>query len=175
MTRPKRTTRGPTAYPPRDVSAEAGPADRVYLSHATEDPRWDSFLAGLPGDILHNILGQIDGFAAVGELRYIWGRAAIDNQLCGCGERFRNCPFWDEVMTHAFGGLDLASRRSDPRRGGEPAPRPSAVGCAAAPVVNDELPYTRTRSRCRRPAGRGRQPRPGWSLMRVVHIGWAWT
>jgi hypothetical protein len=61
--------------------------------------------------ILHNILGQIDGFAAVGELRYIWGRAAIDNQLCGCGERFRDCPFWDKVMTHAFGGLDLAYAR----------------------------------------------------------------
>jgi hypothetical protein len=61
--------------------------------------------------ILHNILGQIDGFAAVGELRYIWGRAAIDNQLCGCGERFRECPFWDKVMTQAFGGLDLAYAR----------------------------------------------------------------
>ena len=51
MTRPKRATRGPTADPPpRDASAEARPAGRVYLSHATEDPRWDSFLAGVPGD-----------------------------------------------------------------------------------------------------------------------------
>jgi hypothetical protein len=61
--------------------------------------------------ILHNVLGQIDGFAAVGELRYIWGAAALGNQTCGCGARFRACPFWNQVMTRAFNGLDLAYAR----------------------------------------------------------------
>ncbi len=56
--------------------------------------------------ILQNVLGQIDGFTAVGELRYIWGRAAAKNLLCGCGLRFRECGFWTEVVDRAFGGLD---------------------------------------------------------------------
>ena len=53
--------------------------------------------------ILHNVLGQVDGFAAFGELRYIWGRGVLNNQLCGCGVRFANCPFWREVTSQAFG------------------------------------------------------------------------
>jgi hypothetical protein len=56
--------------------------------------------------ILHNVLGQIDGFFAVGELRYVWGRAALNNQSCGCGVRFSECAFWREAMARAFGGLD---------------------------------------------------------------------
>ncbi len=61
--------------------------------------------------ILHNLLGQIDGFTAVGELRYIWGRAALDNQTCGCGMPFRDCAFWNDVMAQAFGGLDTSRAR----------------------------------------------------------------
>lgn len=61
--------------------------------------------------MLHNVLGQIDGFAAVGELRYIWGRGVLNNQLCGCGLRFADCPFWSEVMRRAFGGVDAAFAR----------------------------------------------------------------
>ncbi len=56
--------------------------------------------------ILHNVLGQIDGFCAVGELRYIWERGVIKNRLCGCGVPFRECEFWSEVMDRAFGGLE---------------------------------------------------------------------
>jgi hypothetical protein len=61
--------------------------------------------------LLHNVLGQIDGVTAVGELRYVWGRAALKNQSCGCGVRFSDCEFWREVMDRAFGGLDPAMAR----------------------------------------------------------------
>jgi sulfotransferase family protein len=61
--------------------------------------------------ILHNVLGQIDGFTAVGELRYIWGRSVLKNQSCGCGTPFRECRFWDDVMTNAFGGRNHARAR----------------------------------------------------------------
>jgi hypothetical protein len=61
--------------------------------------------------ILHNVLGQLDGFTAVGELRYVWGRGVLNNQLCGCGVRFADCPFWREVMQQAFGGVDAAFAR----------------------------------------------------------------
>jgi len=58
--------------------------------------------------IVHNILGQIDGFSAVGELRYIWERGFIKNALCGCGVSFQECEFWRAVVREAFGGMDHA-------------------------------------------------------------------
>lgn len=61
--------------------------------------------------ILHNVLGQVDGFTAVGELRYVWNRGVLNNQLCGCGLRFADCAFWSAVMQRAFGGVDAAFAR----------------------------------------------------------------
>jgi hypothetical protein len=61
--------------------------------------------------ILHNVLGQVDGLTAVGELRYVWGRGVLNNQLCGCGVPFAECPFWREVMQQAFGGVDATFAR----------------------------------------------------------------
>src|SRR2546430_17217838 len=52
------------------------------------------------------LLGQIDGFASLGEVRRVWDRCFLGNQLCGCGQRFHDCPFWKEVVTVAFGGFD---------------------------------------------------------------------
>jgi hypothetical protein len=56
--------------------------------------------------ILGNILGQIDGFFHVGELRYIWERGFIENWLCGCGVRFSDCEMWKAILKGAFGGAD---------------------------------------------------------------------
>ena len=56
--------------------------------------------------LLDNILGQVDGFFSVGELRYIWDRNLIDNMLCGCGRPFNECPVWTQVLHRAFGGID---------------------------------------------------------------------
>jgi UDP-N-acetylglucosamine transferase subunit ALG13 len=60
--------------------------------------------------LLERVLGQLPRFCAVGELVHVWRRGVRDNQLCGCGTPFRECPFWDQVGKEAFGGwenLDL--------------------------------------------------------------------
>ncbi len=56
--------------------------------------------------MLHNILGQIDGFFAVGELRDVWERGLLWDWKCGCGVRFGECDVWHRVLDHAFGGRD---------------------------------------------------------------------
>jgi hypothetical protein len=56
--------------------------------------------------ILHNLLGQLEGFTAVGEVRFVWDRGFIKNSSCGCGTRFRKCAFWNAVVSTAFGGMD---------------------------------------------------------------------
>ena len=69
--------------------------------------------AGRSGStLLDRLLGELPGFAAVGELRYTWSEALGDNRYCGCGARFLDCPFWSEVGTRAFGGWS----QIDPRQ-----------------------------------------------------------
>jgi hypothetical protein len=58
--------------------------------------------------ILGSILGQVEGFFSVGELRLIWDRGIIRNWLCGCGVPFRECPVWSEVVSQAFGDVSRA-------------------------------------------------------------------
>jgi len=56
--------------------------------------------------ILHNLLQQLSGFCAVGELRHVWDRGFIKNKLCGCGVPFGDCAFWQSTAHEAFGGMD---------------------------------------------------------------------
>jgi len=56
--------------------------------------------------ILHNILGQIDGFFAIGELHYVWERGFVKSRLCGCGVPLLECETWRAVVCEAFGGMD---------------------------------------------------------------------
>ena len=56
--------------------------------------------------LLSLLLGSLPGHFAAGEMRYLWLRGLQANQLCGCGEPFRSCPLWREVMTTALGPLD---------------------------------------------------------------------
>jgi hypothetical protein len=56
--------------------------------------------------LLDRMLGQLDGVVSVGELVHVWRRGLEENNLCGCGERFRDCPFWRRVGEEAFGGWD---------------------------------------------------------------------
>lgn len=56
--------------------------------------------------ILGRILGQVEGFFLVGELRYIWDRGLIENRLCSCGVNFKECPVWGKILSYAFGGSD---------------------------------------------------------------------
>lgn len=59
--------------------------------------------------ILDRILGQIDGFNSVGEIRYIWDRNFIEDHLCGCGRRFTECPEWQAIVKDAFGSFDAVN------------------------------------------------------------------
>lgn len=62
--------------------------------------------AGRSGStVLSTMLGRFEGFVPVGELRYVWERGLVRNHLCGCRQPFRECSFWTEVLTHAFGGV----------------------------------------------------------------------
>ncbi len=72
------------------------PLDIVYIcSHG----RSGSTLVG-------SVLGLAEGFCYVGEARDVWFDGLADNQACGCGRPFRECPFWTEVFKRAFGGFD---------------------------------------------------------------------
>jgi hypothetical protein len=54
--------------------------------------------------LLGNVLGQVDGFVSVGELRSVWEHGLIQNKVCGCGAPFNECELWRTVLDRAFGG-----------------------------------------------------------------------
>jgi hypothetical protein len=54
--------------------------------------------------ILGLVMGALPGTAYVGEVIHVWRRGVAENQLCGCGRPFLDCPFWREVGQEAFGG-----------------------------------------------------------------------
>jgi hypothetical protein len=54
--------------------------------------------------LIDRLLGQVPGVCAIGELVYMWQRGIAEGNRCGCGEPFQRCPFWQEVLTAAFGG-----------------------------------------------------------------------
>lgn len=56
--------------------------------------------------LLGRMLGLVPGMTTVGEFVFVWPYGLRDNQLCGCGESFLDCPFWTSVGEHAFGGWD---------------------------------------------------------------------
>ena len=60
--------------------------------------------------LLARILDRADGVFAAGELRYVWQRGLVEDRLCGCGEPFSRCPFWQAVMQRAYGGRPLDAR-----------------------------------------------------------------
>jgi hypothetical protein len=67
------------------------------------------FLGGLGRSgttLLERLMDQHPTVAALGEVVHLWQRSLKDNELCGCGERFHDCPFWADVGDRAFGGWD---------------------------------------------------------------------
>lgn len=56
--------------------------------------------------LLALLLGRLGRSFVVGELRYVWTRGYSQNQLCGCGEPFRRCEFWREVIEETYGRFD---------------------------------------------------------------------
>jgi hypothetical protein len=60
--------------------------------------------------LLARVIGQIPGFWTVGEAREIWRDRVGQNRLCGCGEIFAQCAFWQRVGDEAFGGWSNVDR-----------------------------------------------------------------
>lgn len=54
--------------------------------------------------LLERMLSGLPGYCPVGELVFIWERGLKRNDRCGCGERFRECAFWNQVGDAGFGG-----------------------------------------------------------------------
>jgi hypothetical protein len=58
--------------------------------------------------LVDRMLGQLPGFVSTGEFGLITTHSITENRLCGCGRRFRDCPYWTAVGEKAFGGWDSA-------------------------------------------------------------------
>ncbi len=56
--------------------------------------------------LIERLIGQLPGVCPVGELVHLWERGIAEGERCGCGTPFRQCPFWQQVGTAAFGGWD---------------------------------------------------------------------
>ena len=87
--------------------AEAAPAAGEGV--AETGPVRVLFIGGLGrsgSTLLDRMLGQLHGVWSVGELVHIWQRGLQENNLCGCGRRFRDCHFWRRVGEEAFGGWE---------------------------------------------------------------------
>lgn len=54
--------------------------------------------------LVDRIIGQLPGYVSTGELRTVWLAGLGENRLCGCGQPFLDCPFWQRVGEEAFGG-----------------------------------------------------------------------
>lgn len=61
--------------------------------------------------ILGRILGQMEGFFFAGELCKLWKYGLLENRMCGCGEPFRDCGFWQKVFREAYGGMEKVDSR----------------------------------------------------------------
>jgi hypothetical protein len=55
--------------------------------------------------ILGNILGEIDCFSHVGEVRSLWDNL-IKNKLCGSGKPLMDSALWRNVLNEAFDGME---------------------------------------------------------------------
>ena len=59
--------------------------------------------------LLTRMLAEVPDVVAVGEVRDVYLRGIIENRVCGCGERFSACDFWQAVGDEAYGGWDKLS------------------------------------------------------------------
>lgn len=55
--------------------------------------------------VLASILGEIEGFATAGELRWLWARGIIEGRPCGCGESPARCELWAPVIERTLSAI----------------------------------------------------------------------
>jgi len=56
--------------------------------------------------LVERLAGQLPGACAVGEVVHLWQRGVTEDERCGCGTAFAQCPFWQQAGKTAFGGWD---------------------------------------------------------------------
>ncbi len=76
------------------------PPDRTRVLYIAGFGRSGSTLLG-------NVLGQVEGFVAVGEIRSIWQHGFILDKVCGCGALFSECEFWQPILREAYGDMNV--------------------------------------------------------------------
>ena len=82
----------------QDIPIKLPAERRIDVLYIASHSRSGSTLVG-------SVLGLVEGYVYLGEIREVWRDGLIDNQSCGCGQKFRDCPFWTEVFQKAFGGF----------------------------------------------------------------------
>ncbi|HEX5166499.1 MAG TPA: sulfotransferase [Thermomicrobiales bacterium] len=76
---------------------------------AVETPVKVLYIAGFErsgSTLLTKVAGELEHTFAAAELRGIWHRSFQTNQECGCGQGFRECDLWQEIIADAYGGYD---------------------------------------------------------------------
>jgi hypothetical protein len=53
--------------------------------------------------LVERTLGAIPRWVNIGEAIELFRKPSVATELCGCGERFAECPFWSAVGARAFG------------------------------------------------------------------------
>lgn len=56
--------------------------------------------------LIERLLAELPGVCSVGEVVHMWQRGVVEQERCGCGEPFGQCPFWSKVGAIAFGGWE---------------------------------------------------------------------
>ena len=57
--------------------------------------------------LLDRLLGEIDGFVSIGEVRWLWWAYLETDWQCGCKRVLNQCPFWTTVMERLVGSPDV--------------------------------------------------------------------
>ena len=111
------------------------------------------YISGYPrsgSTLLERLLTLEAGVASGGELRRIWERGFLANELCSCGAPFLSCPFWTQVVVEAFGeparvdveaaAAAIRSLESRRRRWREVGSRARGRSGAVAELLEELLP-----------------------------------
>lgn len=54
--------------------------------------------------LVERVLDAAPNVVSLGEVVHLWTRGLLEDELCECGTRFSECPFWTTVGEKAFGG-----------------------------------------------------------------------
>ena len=65
--------------------------------------------------LLDRMMSQVSGHVSAGEIVHLWSRGLRSDELCGCGERFSACPFWNEVGRVGVRGVGVVGPRRGPQ------------------------------------------------------------